>query len=77
MFICNTECCADIHKLLTESKFTMKKMKIFLTLVVLSFTASMAFAADSPAAADAAKPAAIVHPYTGKLAPKLSRAEQS
>ena len=50
-------------------------MKIFLTLVVLSFTASMAFAADSPAAADAAKPAAIVHPYTGKLAPKLSRAE--
>lgn len=53
----------------------MKNLKIFLALVALSLTASLAFAADSAVAPTAAKPAAEAHPYTGKLAPKLNRAE--
>lgn len=50
----------------------MKNLRILLSLVVLSFIASQAFAADAPVAS---KPAAEEHPYKGKLAPKLSRAE--
>jgi len=53
----------------------MKLLKVLLAVVGLSLTASLAFAADTPAVANAAKPAAVEHPYTGKLAPKLSRSE--
>jgi rhodanese-related sulfurtransferase len=54
---------------------TMKNLKILLTIVVLSLMSTLASAADAPAAPAANKVAAEEHPYKGKLAPKLSRAE--
>jgi rhodanese-related sulfurtransferase len=53
----------------------MKILKILLSIVALSLMASAAFAADTPVAPVASKAAAEEHPYKGKLAPKLSRAE--
>jgi len=49
----------------------MNNLKQLFAFVALSLATTLAFAADAPAA----KPAANAHPYTGKLAPKLSRAQ--
>jgi rhodanese-related sulfurtransferase len=53
----------------------MKNLKLLSALAMMSFVTSLAFAAEPAAPAAASKPAVVDHPYTGKLAPKLTRAQ--